>query len=157
MYILGLENRGIRDSKMCFDLFQCGHLVMERNQTTHIFMHFTKHSMAQQQIPLKAFVLGHRDWIESVGGELLRRKGRTVDQYISNLIKPGFKFDELALLIFTCMHNKHIFVLMEDRFWTSRMDNDVTRCDLKFGFVGNLLFVPLMHESVQIRKFKDGI
>ena len=36
------------------------------------------------------------------------------------------------------------------------MDNDITRCDLKFGFVGNVLFVPLMHESVQIRKFKDG-
>ena len=36
------------------------------------------------------------------------------------------------------------------------MDNDITRCDLKFGFVGHLLFVPLMHESVLIRKFKDG-
>ena len=72
--------------------------------------------MAQQQVPLKAFVLGHRDWIESISGELLRRKGRTVDEYISDLIKPGFKFDELALLIFTCMHHKHIFVLMEGRF-----------------------------------------
>ena len=45
---------------------------------------------------------------------------------------------------------------MEGQFWTSRTDNDVTRCGLKFGFVGNLLFVPLMHESVLIRKFKDG-
>ena len=45
---------------------------------------------------------------------------------------------------------------MEGQFWTSRTDNDVTRCDLKFGFIGNLLFVPLMHESVLIRKFKDG-
>ena len=129
---------------------------MERNQTAHIFTHFTKHSMAQQRVPLKAFVLGHRDWIESVGGDLLHRKGRTVDQYIADLIRPGFKFDELALLICTRMHHKHIFVLMEGRFWTSHMDNDVTRCDLKFGFVGNLLFVPLMHESVHIRKFKDG-
>ena len=82
---------------------------MERNQTAHIFMHFTKHSMAQQWVPLTAFVLGHRDWIESVGGELLRRKGRTVDEYISDLIKPGFKFDELALLIFTHMHHKQYF------------------------------------------------
>ena len=129
---------------------------MERNQIAHIFTHFTKHSMAQQQVPLKAFVLGHRDWIESVGGELLCRKGRTVDEYISDLIKPGFKFDELALLIFTRMHHKHIFLLMEGRFWTSCMDNDVTRCDLKFGFIGNLLFVALMHDSVHIRKFKDG-
>ena len=69
--------------------------------------------MAQQWVPLKAFVLEHRDWIESIGGELLRRKGRTVDQYIADLTKPGFKFDELALLIFTSMHHKHIFVLME--------------------------------------------
>ena len=99
---------------------------------------------------------GTRDGIESIGGELLCQKGRTVDQYISDLTKPGFKFDELALLIFTRIHHKHIFVLMEGRFWTSRTDNDVTRCDLKFGFIGNLLFVPLMHESVMIRKFKDG-
>ena len=44
---------------------------MERNQTADICMHFTKYSMAQQWVPLKAFVLGHRDWIETVGGELL--------------------------------------------------------------------------------------
>ena len=66
--------------------------------------------MAQQRVPLKAFVLGHRDRIESIGGELLCQKGRTVDQYIGDLTKPGFKFDELALLIFTQMYHKHIFV-----------------------------------------------
>ena len=116
----------------------------------HLFMHFTKHSMAQQRMPLKAFILEHRDWIESIGSDLLQRKGRTVDQYLKDLIKPGFKFDELALVIFIRMHHKHIFVLMEGRYWTSREDNDVTRCDLKFGFVGNLQFVPLMHESVLV-------
>ena len=38
------------------------------------------------------------------------KKGTTVDQYIGDLTKPGFKFDELALLIFTQMYHKHIFV-----------------------------------------------
>ena len=45
---------------------------------------------------------------------------------------------------------------MDGRYWTSRKDNDVTCCDLKFGYVGNLLFVPLLHESAVNRHFKDG-
>ena len=112
--------------------------------------------MNQQRAPLKAFLLDHKDWLEKVSGDLIRRKGRTVDEYILDFIKPGFKFDELALLAFVRMHHKHIFVLMDGRFWTSRKDNDVTRCDLKFGYVGNLLFVPLLHESAVHRRFKDG-
>ena len=44
---------------------------------------------------------------------------------------------------------------MEGCFWTSRRDNDVTQCYLKFGFIGNLLFVPLPHESAQCQRFPD--
>ena len=73
-----------------------------------------------------------------------------------DFIKPGFKFNELALLAFVRMHHKHIFVLMDGRYWTSRKDNDVTHCDLKFGYVGTLLFVPLLHKSAVNRHFKDG-
>ena len=53
------------------------------------------------------------------------------------------------------MHHKHVFILMEGRFWTTKRDNDVVQCYLKFGFIGNLLFVPLMHESVTCRRFPD--
>ena len=129
---------------------------MEKNQTAHLFMHFTKKTMNQQRAPLKAFLLQHKDWLEKVGDDLICRKGRTVDEYILDFIKPGFKFNELALLAFVRMHHKHIFVLMDGRYWTSRKDNDVTHCDLKFGYVGNLLFVPLLHKSVVHRRFKDG-
>ena len=129
---------------------------MEKNQTAHLFMHFTRKTMNQQRAPLKAFLLDHKDWLEKVGGDLIRHNGHTVDKYILDFIKPGFKFDELALLAFVRMHHKHIFVLMDGRYWTSRKDNDVTRCDLKFGYVGNLLFVPLLHKSAVHRHFKDG-
>ena len=137
-------------------ILQCSHAIMEKNQTAHLFTHYTRKTMNQQRAPLKAFLLDHKDWLEKVGGDLIRRKGRTVDEYILDFIKPGFKFDELALLAFVRMHHKHIFVLMDGRYWTSRKDNDVTRCDLKFGYVGNLLFVPLLHESAVHRRFKDG-
>ena len=66
--------------------------------------------MTQQRVPLKAFLLEHKDWIEKVGGELIRRKGRTVDEYILDFSKPGFKFDKVALLAFVRMHHKHICV-----------------------------------------------
>ena len=128
-------------------LFQCSHPIMEKSQTAHLFMHFTQKTMAQQRASLKGFVLEHKDWIEKVGGELIHHKGRSVDEYILDFIKLGFKFDELALLAFVRMHHKHIFVLMDGHYWTSRKDNDVTRCDLKFGYVGKLLFVPLLHKK----------
>ena len=112
--------------------------------------------MNQQRAPLKAFLLDHKDWLDKVSGDLIRRKGRTVDEYIFDFIKPGFKFDELTLLAFVRMHHKHIFVLMDGHYWTSRKDKDVTCCDLKFGYIGNLLFVPLLHEGAVHRHFMDG-
>ena len=134
---------------------QCSHSVMEKNQTAHMLMHFTKKTMAEHHQHLKTFVLGHKDWIGRVGEKLLAKKGRSVDKYVADLVKPGFKFDEIALLCLARMHHKHVFILMEGHFWTTRRDNDVTQCYLKFGFIGNLLFVPLMHESVTCRRFPD--
>ena len=127
---------------------------MEKNQTAHILTHFTKKTMAEHCQHLKTFVIGHKDWIGRVGEKLLAKKGRTVDEYIADLVKPGFKFDEIALLCFARMHHKHVFILMEGHFCTTR-DNDVSQCYLKFGFIGNLLLVPLLHESVVCRRFPD--
>ena len=128
---------------------------MEKNQTAHMLMHFTRKTMAEHHQHLKTFVIGHKDWIGRVGEKLLAKKGCTVDEYIADLVKPGFKFNEIALLCFAWMHHKHVFILMEGCFWTTRRDNDVSQCYLKFGFIGNLLFVPLLHESVVCRRFPD--
>ena len=128
---------------------------MEKNQTAHMLTHFTKKSMAEHRQHLKTFVIRHKDWIGRVGEKLLAKKGHTVDEYVADMVKPGFKFDEIALLCFARMHHKHVFILMEGHFWTTRRDTDVAQCYLKFGFIGNLLFVPLMHESVVCRCFPD--
>ena len=112
--------------------------------------------MAEHRQHLKIFVTHHKEWIGQVGADLLVKKSHTLDQYLADLVRPGFKFDEIALLCFACMHHKHIFIMMESRFWTTRRDNDVLQCYLKFGYIGNLLFVPNMHESVQCQKFPDG-
>ena len=136
-------------------LFQCPHPIMEKNQTAHILTHFTGKSMAQQRNHLKVFVENHSEWIREVGGELIRKKGQNFDDYLKDMVKPGFKFDEITLLCFARMHHKHIFVLMEHRFWTTRRDNDVRQCYMKFAYTGNLLFLPIMHESERVRKFHD--
>ena len=112
--------------------------------------------MAEHRQHLKIFVARHKEWIGRVGADLLAKKGRSLDQFLADLVRPGFKFDEITLLCFARMHHKHIFIMMESRFWTTRRDNDVSQCYLKFGYIGNLLFVPIMHESVQCRKFLDG-
>ena len=112
--------------------------------------------MAEHRQHLKIFVAHHKEWIGWVGVDLLVKKGHTLDQYLADLVRPGFKFDEIALLCFARMHHKHIFIMMESRFWTTRRDNDVSQYFLKFGYIGNLLFVLIMHESVQCHKFPDG-
>ena len=63
---------------------------MEKNQTAHLFTHFTRKTMTQQRAPLKAFLLEHKDWIEKVGGELIRRKGHSVDEYILGFYQARF-------------------------------------------------------------------
>ena len=135
---------------------QCSHSVAEKNQTAHVLTHYTKKSMAEHWQHLKIFVTRHKEWIGRVGVDLLAKKGHTLDQYLADLVRPGFKFDEIALLCFALMHHKHIFIMMESRFWTTRRDNDMLQCYLKFGYIGNLLFLLIMHESVQCRKFPDG-
>ena len=134
---------------------QCSHSIMEKNQTAHMLTYFTKKTMVEHGQHLKTFILGHKDWIGGVGEKLLAKKGCTVDQYIADLVKPGLKFDEIALLCFAQVHYKHVYILMEGCFWTTRRDNDVVQCYLKFSYIGNLLFVPHMHESVKCRKFPD--
>ena len=64
--------------------------------------------MAEHRQHLKNFVASLKDWIGRVGKNLLAKKGCTVDQYVLDIVKPGFKFDEIALLCFARMHHKHI-------------------------------------------------
>ena len=112
--------------------------------------------MAEHWQHLKIFVAHHKEWIGWVGVDLLVIKGHILDQYLADFVRPGFKFDEIALLYFARIHHKHIFIIMESRFWTTRRDNDMSQCYLKFGYIGNLLFVLITHESVQCCKFPDG-
>ena len=112
--------------------------------------------MAEQQQHLKIFIAGHRDWIVKIGTNILVKKGLDVDTYMDNMTKPSFKFDEIALLCYARMYHRHIFIMMEGRFWTSHQDNDVNKCHLRYASLGNLQFGMLRAKQDVMARFYDG-
>ena len=119
-------------------------------------MHNTRKTTAEQRQHLKIFIAGHRDWIVKIGTKFLARKGLDVDTYIDSMTKPGFQFDEIALLCYARMYHRHILIMMEGRFWTSRKDNDVNKYRLRYAFLGNLQFGRVTGKKDFMARFHDG-
>ena len=46
----------------------------------------------------------HQYFVEKVGGDLIRRKGLTVEDYMYNVIQPHVPLDEIGILLYTRMY-----------------------------------------------------
>ena len=112
--------------------------------------------MAQHRQHMKGFIKNHYDWVCDVSIRFLADKGMSVDEYLKEVVKPGFKFDEVALVIFARMYHRHIFVLMNGRYWTTRRDHDIGKCRFHFAFLGNLNFGIVRPKSEVGGRFCDG-
>ena len=89
---------------------------------------------------LHNFIKDNVDWVSKVSASLLASRGLTLDQYRKALLKDTYRFDELALLLISRMLHCHTFVMMEGKYWCSRADLDVSKCAVKFLFMGDLEF-----------------
>ena len=129
---------------------------MENNHTAHLLTHSTKKNMAQHRQHMKGFIQNHYDWVHDVSIKILADRCMSVDQYLKELVKPGFKFDEVALVIFARMYHRHIFILMNGRYWTTRRDHDLSKCRFHLAFLGNLNFGIVRPKSEVGGRFCDG-
>ena len=125
-----------------FFFSQCDHTCAVEDETLHLLSHTIRHSsktMHENLVKsLKADV--RRKWVHNIGWEMLCKKGILVDDYLHSLVQPGFKLDELALVIYARMYHIRIGVILKTDFWTTRTNEALEDCDAILCFHGNLKF-----------------
>ena len=94
------------------------------------------------------FIVKKRDWIEKVSAPLLGVKKRNIDDYLAEFLNPNMPLDEIGILLFSRMMHKHVVVFFNDLYWTTRSDNDITKCDCYLSYRGKCRYV----NTVQLTK-----
>ena len=62
---------------------------------------------------MSAWILIHHNWLEHISKDILNMKKHQLDDYISDVQMPGFKMDEISILLITRMYHLKVAVLME--------------------------------------------
>ena len=94
------------------------------------------------------FIVKKHDWIEKVSAPLLGVKKRSIDDYLAEFLNPNMPLDEIGILLFSQMMHKHVVVFFNDLYWTTRSDNDITKCDCYLSYQGKCKYV----NTVQLTK-----
>ena len=101
------------------------------------------------------FIKDKRSWIESVSENLLSIKKRSVEDFLSDFLRPDMPLDEIGILMFSRMMHKHCAVFFNEVWWTTRRDNDLTKCDCYLIYRGKCQYtetIPLTKEEWNSRK-----
>ena len=130
-----------------FQLFQCRYTIpySETDHTLHVLSHH--HGRDKEHTPdefrgyFQTFTQHHKDWIAAVGGKMFKRKGITVDEYITALLQPNFVLDQIRIFIFARMYHIHIALIFNDRFLCTNKDNDLGKCEIFLGYFGKMRFM----------------
>ena len=111
------------------------------DETLHILGHYTKKTDVELWQYLQKWISMHMSFVAKVGKSVLERKGISVEDYVTTLVQPGTKLDELGILIFTCMFHCHIYIIMVGGvYWTTHVNHDIDRCNIFLAYHGNLTF-----------------
>ena len=89
-----------------------------------------------------------RDWIDKVSAPLLGFKKWSINDYLAEFLNPNMPLDEIGILLFSRMMHKHVVVFFNDLYWTTRSDNDITKCDCYLSYRGKCKYV----NTVQLTK-----
>ena len=71
----------------------------------------------------------------------MKRKGITVEDYITALLQPNFVLDQVGIFIFARMYHIHIAIVLNDRFLCTNRDNDLQKCEIFLGYFGRMRFM----------------
>ena len=130
-----------------FQLFQCRCTIpySETDRTLHVLSHHRgrdkQHTPDEFRGYFQTFTQHHKDWIAAVGGKMFKRKGITVNEYITALLQPNFVLDQIGIFIFARMYHIHIALIFNDRFLCTNKDNNLGKCEIFLGYFGKMRFM----------------
>ena len=82
----------------------------------------------------------HRYFVERVGGDLLRRKGLDVEEYMYNVVQPQMPLDEIGILLYERMYKIHICVILEGKHWCKNWDEALNKAKIYMIYKGHMQF-----------------
>ena len=83
----------------------------------------------------------HIEWIQKVGGDLLRKEGIKVKEYCNDLVELNFPLDTLGLLVIVQMFHNHIAIILKEHIWTTQGNNNIDRCSIFLIYSGGVIFI----------------
>ena len=110
------------------------------NRTAHILTHYIGGTLQTLRADLKAFVSANTKWIHDTYSDILQLRKQKVEDFCNSLIEPGFQFDELAITVVCKMKNIHCLVLLENSYWTTRVNFDFRGRLVKLCYLGGGIY-----------------
>ena len=81
------------------------------------------------------------DWVQKVTSNLLEKKNRTFENFLSQWLHGSFPLDEAGILIIARAYKIHIAVFFNDHYWISHVGNDLNKYKVFLVYCGNLVFL----------------
>ena len=115
--------------------------VPPANRTLNLLCRYigVRPDKAREKMP--AWVETHMDWVQKVTSNLLEKKNRTFENFLSQWLHGSFPLDEAGILIIARAYKIHVAVFFNDHYWISHVGSDLNKCKVFLVYCGNLVFL----------------
>ena len=83
-----------------------------------VFLHIIGHYVQKKEDVIhstfKTWIPRHKTSITHISADILNMKKRCVDDYLCDILQPGFKWDEIGVLILCRMFHLHVSILKKN-------------------------------------------
>ena len=95
------------------------------DELVHVLSHHIHLTEDQICENMRAYMINRADWIEKIGGRILKKRGESLESYIDNITMSGVPLDTIALLTVARMHKFHIGVFTSLGMWSTCATNNL--------------------------------
>ena len=108
-----------------------------------------KYSAQYIRSQLTKYITKYIDAVQVVGGDFLRSKGLTVEDYLMHISQPGNRSDELAVYLVSRFCQKYIGVITKDRVWFMVKNTTLEDCHIVLVYLGGGTFHDTILQSAK--------
>ena len=90
-------------------------------------------------------------WVCKVSNFLLKKKGLDLMVYLQYILREDFKFDEIAILIYSHMYQLHIGVILHDKYWSTHSVQNMETfetSDIILAYFGEINFKDMVKQAI---------
>ena len=132
-------------------VLQCNHDIRSDHSTIHLLTHCAGQNPATIHDHLRQWIPNNMKWIHKMSSCLLKKKKLDLIIYLTELLKPDFHFDEIAIMIYVRMYQLHIGGVLKDCYWSTHHEQTIEhfkQSDIILTYFGNLVFKDMIVHKI---------